>query len=119
MTRSGVALLGLTLLVSVVLWLWTQLAAHVDVHVMPAGRVQGGPLGWLKAWAGIRAGRAMARALYAKLGPKAVIGFGGYPALPALLAALDRKSATAVHEQNAVLGRVNRLLARRVDLIAR
>ena len=94
------------------------LFAGVDVHVMPAGRVQGGPLGWLKAWAGIRAGRAMARRLYGELRPTAVIGFGGYPALPALLAALDRGIATAVHEQNAVLGRVNRLLARRVDLIA-
>ena len=94
------------------------LFAGVDVHVMPAGRVQGGPLGWLKAWAGIRAGRAMARRLYAQAKPKAVVGFGGYPAYPALLAALDRRIATGVHEQNAVLGRVNRLLARRVDLIA-
>ena len=94
------------------------LFAGVPVHVMPAGRVQGGPLGWLKAWIGIRAGRAMARRLYSELRPKAVVGFGGYPALPALLAALDRKVATAVHEQNAVLGRVNRLLARRVGLIA-
>jgi UDP-N-acetylglucosamine--N-acetylmuramyl-(pentapeptide) pyrophosphoryl-undecaprenol N-acetylglucosamine transferase len=90
----------------------------VEVHVMPAGRVAGGPLGWLKAWAGIRAGRAMARRLYRACEPTAVIGFGGYPALPALLAALDRGIATAVHEQNAVLGRVNRLLARRVDAIA-
>jgi len=47
-----------------------------------------------------------------------VIGFGGYPALPALLAALSVRVPTAIHEQNAVLGRVNRLLARRVDAIA-
>ncbi|WP_420141249.1 undecaprenyldiphospho-muramoylpentapeptide beta-N-acetylglucosaminyltransferase [Sphingomonas sp.] len=91
---------------------------EVEVHVMPAGRVQGGPLGWLKAWSGIRAGRRMARRLYRSFRPTAVIGFGGYPALPALLAALDAGVATAVHEQNAVLGRVNRLLARRVDAIA-
>ncbi|WP_442680294.1 undecaprenyldiphospho-muramoylpentapeptide beta-N-acetylglucosaminyltransferase [Sphingomonas sp. ASY06-1R] len=90
----------------------------IETHVMPAGRVAGGPLGWLKAWAGIRAGRAMARRLYRDLQPTAVVGFGGYPALPALLAALDNRVATAVHEQNAVLGRVNRLLARRVDAIA-
>ena len=89
-----------------------------DVHVMPAGRVAGGPLGWLKALGGIRAGRAMARELYRDLRPTAVVGFGGYPALPALLAALSAGVATAVHEQNAVLGRVNRLLARRVDAIA-
>lgn len=90
----------------------------VEVHVMPAGRVAGGPLGWLRAWSGIRAGRALARRLYRATEPTAVIGFGGYPALPALLAALDLGIATAVHEQNAVLGRVNRLLARRVDAIA-
>lgn len=90
----------------------------LEVHVMPAGRVQGGPIGWLKAWSGIRAGRAMAKRLFKTKKPKAVIGFGGYPAYPALLAALDTKVATGVHEQNAVLGRVNRLLARRVDLIA-
>ena len=90
----------------------------VATHVMPAGRVAGGPLGWLKAWSGIRAGRAMARRLFREFEPTAVVGFGGYPALPALLAALDLGIATAVHEQNAVLGRVNRLLARRVDAIA-
>lgn len=90
----------------------------VEVHVMPAGRIAGGPLGWLKAWAGIRAGRAMARRLYRGVRPTAVVGFGGYPAFPALLAALDGGVKTAVHEQNAVLGRVNRLLARRVDAIA-
>lgn len=90
----------------------------IETHVMPAGRVAGGPLGWLKAWAGIRAGRVMARRLYRQIRPTAVIGFGGYPALPALLAALDSGAATVVHEQNAVLGRVNRLLAGRVDAIA-
>jgi len=90
----------------------------IETHVMPAGRVAGGPLGWLKAWLGIRAGREMARRLYREFKPTAVVGFGGYPALPALLGALDCGVSTAVHEQNAVLGRVNRLLAGRVDAIA-
>ena len=90
----------------------------VPVHVLPAGRVAGGPIGWLKAWLGIRRGRGLARALFRESRPTAVVGFGGYPALPSLLAALDVGAATAVHEQNAVLGRVNRLLARRVDAIA-
>lgn len=90
----------------------------IATHVMPAGRVAGGPLGWFKAWLGIRAGRAMARKLHREFKPTAVVGFGGYPALPALLAALDCGVATVVHEQNAVLGRVNRLLAGRVDAIA-
>ncbi len=90
----------------------------IAVHVMPAGRVTGGPIGWIKAWLGIRAGRAMARRLYRDDEPTAVVGFGGYPSYPALLAALDLGISTAVHEQNAVLGRVNRLLAGRVDAIA-
>jgi UDP-N-acetylglucosamine--N-acetylmuramyl-(pentapeptide) pyrophosphoryl-undecaprenol N-acetylglucosamine transferase len=91
---------------------------QIEVHVMPAGRVAGGPLGWIKAWLGIRAGRAMARRLYDQVEPTAVVGFGGYPSYPAVLAAFDAGVKTAVHEQNAVLGRVNRLLSRRVDAIA-
>jgi len=47
-----------------------------------------------------------------------VVGFGGYPALPALLAATSAGVPSIVHEQNAVLGRVNRLLAGRVQAIA-
>src|SRR5579871_657490 len=40
--------------------------------------------------------------------PSAVVGFGGYPSLPVLTAALIEGLPTAIHEQNAVLGRVNR-----------
>ena len=90
----------------------------MQVHIMPAGRVAGGPLGWLKALGGIRRGRAMARRLYESFKPTAVVGFGGYPALPALLGAIRDGIPAAVHEQNAVLGRVNRLLAGRVAAIA-
>ncbi|WP_025290299.1 undecaprenyldiphospho-muramoylpentapeptide beta-N-acetylglucosaminyltransferase [Sphingomonas sanxanigenens] len=87
-------------------------------HVMPAGRIAGGPIGWLRAGRSILAGRAMARGLNRQVRPSAVIGFGGYPALPALLAALKDGVPAMVHEQNAILGRVNRLLAGRVDIIA-
>ena len=59
----------------------------VQVHVLPAGRLAGGPLGWLRAARSIMTGRAMALRLYETFRPAAVIGFGGYPALPALLAA--------------------------------
>ena len=90
----------------------------VPVHVLPAGRLGGGVLGWPKAAHGIWAGRKAALALLRDLRPAAVTGFGGYPALPTLLAALTLKVPTALHEQNAVLGRVNRLLARRVKVVA-
>jgi UDP-N-acetylglucosamine--N-acetylmuramyl-(pentapeptide) pyrophosphoryl-undecaprenol N-acetylglucosamine transferase len=60
----------------------------------------------------------MALRLFEIFEPSAVVGFGGYPALPALLAATAAGIPTVIHEQNAVLGRVNRLLAGRVNAIA-
>ena len=91
---------------------------NVQTHVMPAGRVGGGPIGWARAARSIWTGRAMAHQLYTSFRPTAVVGFGGYPALPALLAAFKAKVPTVIHEQNAVLGRVNRLVARKVNAIA-
>lgn len=90
----------------------------VETHVLPAGRLGGGPLGYIRAAGKILAGRSMARRLYKELQPSAVIGFGGYPALPSLLAAFNAGVPTIIHEQNAVLGRVNRFVASRVDAIA-
>jgi UDP-N-acetylglucosamine--N-acetylmuramyl-(pentapeptide) pyrophosphoryl-undecaprenol N-acetylglucosamine transferase len=90
----------------------------VQVHILPAGRLAGGPVGWMRAMRKIFLGRAMALRLYETFRPSAVIGFGGYPALPALIAAQSDRIPTLVHEQNAVLGRVNRLMAGRVDAIA-
>ncbi len=88
-------------------------------HVLPPGRIHGmNPLRWLKGARGIVAGRAQALALFEKFHPSAVVGFGGYPALPTLLAARSAGIATVIHEQNAVLGRVNRWFARRVNAIA-
>ena len=89
-----------------------------QTHILPAGRLAGGPMGWMRAGRSILAGRDMARRLYEAFEPSAVVGFGGYPALPAMLAAFKDGIPTAIHEQNAVLGRVNRLLARKVDAIA-
>jgi UDP-N-acetylglucosamine--N-acetylmuramyl-(pentapeptide) pyrophosphoryl-undecaprenol N-acetylglucosamine transferase len=91
---------------------------NVPVHILPAGRLSGGPLGWARAVKNIFTGRAMASRMYETFRPSAVIGFGGYPALPALLAAQRDGIPTLVHEQNAVLGRVNRLMAGKVDAIA-
>jgi len=83
----------------------------VPIHILPAGRLGGGPIAWLKAVRSVLAGRAEAKRLYRESRPDAVIGFGGYPAFPALLAASSLGIPTLLHEQNAVLGRVNRLLA--------
>ena len=89
----------------------------VPVHILPAGRIGGGPIGWLKALNSIVKGRAQAKRLYREHGPDAVVGFGGYPAFPSLLAASSMKIPTVLHEQNAVLGRVNRLLAGEAEAI--
>ena len=90
----------------------------LPAHVLPAGRLGKNPLGWIKGIRAILEGRRMALRLFDSFAPSAVIGFGGYPALPALLAATSAKIPSVIHEQNAVLGRVNRLLAGRVDAIA-
>jgi len=50
--------------------------------------------------------------------PAVVAGFGGYPALPAMIAARALRLPCLIHEQNGVLGRVNRAFAARVDVVA-
>ena len=83
----------------------------IAVHELPAGRLGSGPISWIKAAFAVLAGRREAIRLYRDHPPQAVVGFGGYPAFPALLAARALDIPTVLHEQNAVLGRVNRLLA--------
>jgi len=63
-------------------------------------------------------GTVRAWLLLRRLRPAAVVGFGGYPTIPPLLAGVLRDIPTVIHEQNGVLGRANRLLARRVQAIA-
>jgi UDP-N-acetylglucosamine--N-acetylmuramyl-(pentapeptide) pyrophosphoryl-undecaprenol N-acetylglucosamine transferase len=65
----------------------------------------------LKALSAVAKGRGQAKRMYREHRPDAVVGFGGYPAFPSLLAASALRIPTVLHEQNAVLGRVNRLLA--------
>jgi UDP-N-acetylglucosamine--N-acetylmuramyl-(pentapeptide) pyrophosphoryl-undecaprenol N-acetylglucosamine transferase len=89
----------------------------VPVHILPAGRLGGGPVGWMKALVSVAKGRAEAKRLYREHTPDAVVGFGGYPAFPSLLAASAMRIPTVLHEQNAVLGRVNRLLAGEAEAI--
>ncbi|GLQ34872.1 UDP-N-acetylglucosamine--N-acetylmuramyl-(pentapeptide) pyrophosphoryl-undecaprenol N-acetylglucosamine transferase [Amylibacter marinus] len=63
--------------------------------------------GVLGAWRSMRVDR-----------PEVVVGFGGYPALPAMIAAGLCKVPRIIHEQNGILGRVNKLFATRVDAVA-
>lgn len=50
--------------------------------------------------------------------PDVVVGFGGYPSIPALTAAWILRRPRMIHEQNGVMGRVNTIFARRVDRVA-
>jgi len=77
-----------------------------------------GALGRLAAFGVILLGVLAAWRKLLNLRPRAVVGFGGYPSLPVMIAASIARIPAALHEQNAVLGRVNRLLAPRVTRIA-
>ncbi len=90
----------------------------VEVHMLPAGRITKNPLSWFSGWRAIQRGRMMSYNLFKEFGPSAVVGFGGYPAFPALLGAKRGGVPTVVHEQNAVLGRVNRMVGGWVNAIA-
>ena len=57
-------------------------------------------------------------ASWAEAGPKAIIGFGGYPTLAPVLAAIGKGIPSAIHEQNSVMGQANRFLAPMVKAIA-
>ncbi|HEY7901320.1 MAG TPA: undecaprenyldiphospho-muramoylpentapeptide beta-N-acetylglucosaminyltransferase [Caulobacteraceae bacterium] len=63
-------------------------------------------------------GTLQARAALARLRPAIVIGFGGYPSIPPLLAARSLGLKTLIHEANAVMGRANRLLAAGASAVA-
>jgi len=63
-------------------------------------------------------GTLLARIRIGRIAPLAMVGFGGYPTVPPLLAATNLNVPSLLHEQNAVMGRANRFLARRVNFIA-
>ena len=73
-----------------------------------------------KIWAFFKLflGAGQAMRLLAKIKPALVIGFGGYASLPTVMSAQMLKIPTILHEQNAILGRANRVAAWRVKMIA-
>ena len=77
-----------------------------------------GPVALVKAGIAITRGVLQARKAFKRMDAAVVVGFGGYPSAPALIAAIIRGTPTLIHEQNAVLGRTNRMLAPRVGQVA-
>ena len=89
------------------------------MDVVPSETVRGRtPWALARTGAMLAAGGIKALALLMSRKPKAVIGFGGYPTLPPLIAAKLLGIPTVIHDSNAVLGRANRLLSARVSAIA-
>ena len=89
------------------------------VHLITSATVRGrNPLALARTVAALGFGTGEAWALIGRIKPAAVVGFGGYPTVPPLLAAWLRRVPTILHEQNGVMGRANRLLASRVSAIA-
>ena len=90
-----------------------------DVHSITAGTVTGkGLLGKLRGGIRLLQGTREAWSLLRQIKPHIVVGFGGYPTVPPILAATLQTIPTIIHEANAVMGRANRFLAGRVTSIA-
>ncbi|WP_395664131.1 undecaprenyldiphospho-muramoylpentapeptide beta-N-acetylglucosaminyltransferase [Aestuariivirga sp.] len=91
----------------------------VETHIVPSAT-----LSLSKPWAvpgralRLYGGYRTARAILKRVKPLAVIGFGGYPSFPPIMAASRLKIPSCVHDQNAVMGRANRVLARWADAVA-
>ncbi len=89
------------------------------VHAFPSATTTGaGALNKARAAVTLGAGVAAAMLKLSRIRPRAVVGFGGYPTVPPLVAASLLGIPGVLHEQNAVLGRANRFLSPRVSVVA-
>jgi UDP-N-acetylglucosamine--N-acetylmuramyl-(pentapeptide) pyrophosphoryl-undecaprenol N-acetylglucosamine transferase len=89
------------------------------IHAFSAATVtDAGALAKARASVTLGVGLAAAALKLRRIRPRAVVGFGGYPTVPPLLAAWLLGIPSVLQEQNAVMGRANRFLTPRVDLIA-
>lgn len=90
-----------------------------SVYKVPAATLASrSPVDAAKTAVALARGTKAAHKILGDVRPVVVVGFGGYPTFPPLIAARLRGIATVLHEQNAVLGRANRMLAKRVTGIA-
>lgn len=92
-----------------------------ETHVLSGAGLAGrGFAKAARATASLTAGILQARAILARIDAGCIVGFGGYPSVPPVVAArlLRRRPMILLHEQNAVLGRANRVCARMADLLA-
>jgi UDP-N-acetylglucosamine--N-acetylmuramyl-(pentapeptide) pyrophosphoryl-undecaprenol N-acetylglucosamine transferase len=98
---------------------YSGLFSRDTIDVVPSETVRSrNPLSLARTGFTLAAGMATAIYLLRKLEPAAVVGFGGYPTLPPLIAARLLGIPSVIHDANAVLGRANRFLSSRVNAIA-
>ena len=90
----------------------------ITIHLVKSGTAGRGVIGKVKGVFNLIVGLTQAFILVAKLRPNLVIGFGGYPSFPAVCVAQKLEIDTILHEQNAVLGKANVLLAHHAERIA-
>lgn len=89
------------------------------IYQIPSATLAGrSPLSAAKTALTLARGVRAAAKVLAEAKPAAVVGFGGYPTFPPLIAARLKRIPAMLHEQNAVLGRANKMLAGRVAAIA-
>lgn len=89
------------------------------VHIVPADTIRGrNPIALAKTALTLGSGVVAAWRLIGRVQPNIVVGFGGYPSIPPIVAARLRGVPTVLHEANAVMGRANRALAACVTQLA-
>ena len=98
---------------------YSGLFSKDNIDVVPSETVRGrNPISLARTAIMLGYGGIVALNLVRRLKPAAVIGFGGYPTLPPLMAARLLGVPSIIHDANAVLGRANRFLAGGVNAIA-
>jgi UDP-N-acetylglucosamine--N-acetylmuramyl-(pentapeptide) pyrophosphoryl-undecaprenol N-acetylglucosamine transferase len=97
---------------------WGDRLPEVPIHRIRVSQIGAGIGGKLRTAIDLAVGFVEAGRLLRRIRPAAVVGFGGYASAPAVMAAGRARIPVLLHEQNAVLGRVNRWLAPRAARIA-
>jgi UDP-N-acetylglucosamine--N-acetylmuramyl-(pentapeptide) pyrophosphoryl-undecaprenol N-acetylglucosamine transferase len=91
----------------------------IEIHIVPSAT-----LSLSKPWLlpqrllKLAKGVAQAKAILTRLKPMAVVGFGGYPSFPPIIAAWRLGIPSCVHDQNAIMGRANKVLSRFANAVA-